>query len=1241
MDRRRADHRRRCPAPGDRRGVAEILVYRHQVFIAIDYAEGLGGTLSEFLSQIPGPDTGIVRVLVLARFGGRWWTSILPSGEIKYHIDRDPIQLEPLGSRPELAADRFSEAIQDYRPRIRGPGVDPGSDVAVPAGLAVAARRYSSAIELHALALVSVLHERDHRVLPTEEMVWTDPLTMLVAHERKHWQKAALGRLSRAYGEPWDGRILLVPTLLPVYREGDSAAAISRIPGLADRYSGNPADIAALLRDLYPPDELSLRWWSPLPLDRLGETLLAEVLEDSLDADLAAEYVSALLGGADLPQAVPGLTLMVWLGADPQTSGVLAERIRRCLDTLAVAGRSRLLPALLQADRHVPAGHRTSERQLASLNVADTFTLVQNLVRTSGHRLLQETGLVLLDHADQMLDSGEETAQAFGIDVPTATLAQIHAEALRAQLLLELGRAGEAIGPAESAARMMRAVFRATAIPGDMPRFFAGRDRNIVIAAGPSDQSESLLDVLDVYAKALKDVGRLRESAQVRQECAPVAVRMAESDDPHAKYAAGFCLYQLAETLLELGEADQAERWARAAVEVARALPASPLMAGTLTVWARALDRIGTRAEARATAAEALGVHREIAAATGSRVHLTVAALSLRHLLPEEAGVADPLAELRAEAVSDPALATPVFVGVALQRVRDLAAQGQREDAGQQMAEALVQARRLAADDPDTYLDSVAAALMESAQLGLSDDPQEALSEAAGILRQLARDRGDVSSRVGLALALEQYAVRLRSAGRLEEALQGFTEAIGLLRSSLAQDRWQAAMYLSNVLGLFSETIRARDPEQAVAAAREAIDLEVARTDDHAPAPAERLLLLRRMLFVALAQLMGTQARQGADDTVMTAIAREIRELGGSFPAATLDAHDIAIYAGALNVIGELLRNSGSLERALAPFGEAARVLRKHATSNPAWDNTGMLLTTGLSCVAVYQALGRHGEAARAMTETLADCRRPLPGGEQERLACVPIAGAVIDHLPEPEFTVERLQLAVEMSRTCRALPQDLAEGEGGTAASALVIFRFLKGVVGTGLLDDGTAAAALEISAGIRFLAEHSPGLLEAEHAEALSFAASTLSASDLEQALDLSTRAMGLYRSLPAGPGGEPMRPHTASLVVHGMVLFRTGRYENAVQPLEQALPDLLAAGPRISADQLRFLNMAVSLLSQAYRVLRRDDAIQAVAAAVEAAGIPDVVSGTSAWPRAGRRSVHRAPYRREYRNTDPHAV
>ena len=537
----------------------EILAYRHRVFIALDYPEGFGDSLTEFLAQIPGPDRGTVRVLLLARFGGRWWSSLHPAGDVKYRLDRTPIQLAPLSSDPSLAGDRFTEAVHDYRLSVAGPDISPVSGAAVPAGLAEVARSYVTAIKLHALALVSVLHERDHGVMPSEEAVWNDPLTLLVSHERKHWQKAASVRLSRAYHDPLNGRILLAPTLVPAYRDEDAIDAISHIPGMTERFPDDPPEIAALLRDLYPPEgPASLRWWSPLPLDRLGETLLAEVITDSPDSQSATEYVTGLVGAADLPQAVQGLTVMVRLNADPQTSPALTATISHCLGTLGTRDRFRLLPASLLADRQVASGSRLGERYLADLGLADAFTLLQGLDRFSGHRLLQETGLILLDHVDRVLDTDEmrtaglpDELGRFGpdmrarcLDVPVGTLAHVHAEAMRAHVLLQLGRAGEAVGLAESAARSMRTIFRASAAQGGGPRIV--RDNHLIaVVTGPSDQSESLLHILDIYAETLKAVGRLlEESAGVRRECATVASQRAEPDDPEIDANGGDPLVQ-------------------------------------------------------------------------------------------------------------------------------------------------------------------------------------------------------------------------------------------------------------------------------------------------------------------------------------------------------------------------------------------------------------------------------------------------------------------------------------------------------------------------------------------------------------------------------------------------------------------------------------------------------------------------------------------------------------------------
>jgi len=66
---------------------------------------------------------------------------------------------------------------------------------------------------------------------------------------------------------------------------------------------------------------------------------------------------------------------------------------------------------------------------------------------------------------------------------------------------------------------------------------------------------------------------------------------------------------------------------------------------------------------------------------------------------------------------------------------------------------------------------------------------------------------------------------------------------------------------------------------------------------------------------------------------------------------------------------------------------------------------------------------------------------------------------------------------------------------------------------------------------------------------------------------------------------------------------------------QPLEQALPVLLAAGQDISIDQARLLNVTLNLLGEAYRALNRETAIQAVIDAIRASDVPDSVEVP--WP------------------------
>jgi tetratricopeptide (TPR) repeat protein len=285
---------------------------------------------------------------------------------------------------------------------------------------------------------------------------------------------------------------------------------------------------------------------------------------------------------------------------------------------------------------------------------------------------------------------------------------------------------------------------------------------------------------------------------------------------------------------------------------------------------------------------------------------------------------------------------------------------------------------------------------------------------------------------------------------------------------------------------------------------------------------------------------------------------------------------------------------------------EAIRVLRERAAADRAGKHTELLLQAGAAYVAACQALGRQAEAAPAMIEVLADCRRPLPGESGERLNCISLAVEVMDQLPRPAFLNESLQIALEMSRTCRALPGDLPESQAGAAAAVRLIARFLREAVGSGLPDDEKKTAAVEISAGARFLADQAPMLLDIKHAEAFTLAATILAASDVDQALDLNTRAIELRRKLAADHAAGPEQD-LEILTLQGLILFGKRQYAAAVEPLEQALPLLLALGRNLTPDQAQLLQMTYSLLSEAYRILNRDTAMRAMTDAINASDVP----------------------------------
>ena len=70
-----------------------------------------------------------------------------------------------------------------------------------------------------------------------------------------------------------------------------------------------------------------------------------------------------------------------------------------------------------------------------------------------------------------------------------------------------------------------------------------------------------------------------------------------------------------------------------------------------------------------------------------------------------------------------------------------------------------------------------------------------------------------------------------------------------------------------------------------------------------------------------------------------------------------MDVTEISVFTGTLGTIGTFLIDAERSEEALAPLGEAVKVLRDHAGSDGAGNNTSLLLRLGLAHVHAYRTL--------------------------------------------------------------------------------------------------------------------------------------------------------------------------------------------------------------------------------------------------------------------------------------------
>ncbi|WP_033339594.1 S1 family peptidase [Catenuloplanes japonicus] len=693
----------------------------HRVFLALDYVEGYGREIGWLISRIP-PDQ--VRILLLARSAGAWWNNFLTGGNDRALVDRAPMPIEPIAGDRTAAVASLEAALTDFRRHLGLTGDLPP----LPTGLRARAQEHTDVLNLHALALVAALHEREHGGLPEDGPASPDPLRDLARHERHHLIMASSReRLDRT--PELVGQVLLAPTMFAARDETQAWQALERLGGMRYR---DPAPVAACLRDLYPPARHSLRWWSPLPLDRLAETLLDEVIAES-----STGFLRELVGAAPVWPAAEAFVLLLrtrqW--AAPERG----EDLDECIDALVRADGFRLLGALFVAERRSTGTSARAEAYIAGLDPGPAGDLVRAAQRTGRHGLL-EFAVVVLDRLATMADAKAREGRPALTGMPPGAVHNLATAMVRvqqAQILVVLGRPTDALTVLEPGLEVLRRIDRADAIrqAQEVDAVLLSDRRFVMVSFARTDVTRELVVALDTCAAALSEQSRHVEAAALLREAVHKVREQRDSDPEHDRHL-GHYLARLGATLISSGDDEAAVIVLTEAAGLLSSVSGLPERSVILLELSHACRRLGDHEGSAAWLAE----HDR----TGP---LTTADPEVRHKLETTRAGMEALAAWRA---------------------------GRMDELRAWSREHLDKLRALDADDPATHAVDLAGALT---WLGHLFQAEEQLVEAVDVLRRRPGNKGPHELRA-LGIAHAGYSGYLTGAGRHQEAFVAAQDAV-------------------------------------------------------------------------------------------------------------------------------------------------------------------------------------------------------------------------------------------------------------------------------------------------------------------------------------------------------------------------------------------------------------------------------------------------------------------------------
>jgi tetratricopeptide (TPR) repeat protein len=844
-----------------------------RILVLVDYADrwpaaDLYALVTDLVNV--GRHTGAtVRVLLLARSAGSWWSAVRTRVDGDLDVAVDAQALTPLATgqpyREELfrsARDRFAQVMD-----IPAAGIGP------PADLSTAA--FAQVLSVHMAALVAVDAAR-HGIDPPA--AGEHRLSEYLLHrERAYWHDLHHRPVEPLVATPAElGRTVYVATLTGALTPAVAGTALSRA-----RVSGT--DVTRLIADhasCYPPEDPGTVLEALHP-DRLGEDFLALLTPGAAgSADIpadawAAEAPGRLLGGDDQPP---------WTGS---AVAVLVETARRwphvaerLLGPLMRAHPEMLLTggtAAVARFAEIPwLDHEALAAATAALDQANLPDLAEAAAAISG-RLLASTltrgpddldlSLAYARHGDRLGAAGqfayalaayEQAAERIAVvseSDPRREIRYARVQLSMAQALLHLGRAEESLVWAREAGTTATASIDRTGEGlGEYLRSLNAEGSALEMAGRHAEalrptrtaslilEREAPRHFADWTAALRRETTLLTRLGRVAEAVDPAeaAVGAARRFGDQAELAKA--LQTLSNTYRAAGRRPDAANAMAQATGTYRVLAANqprtyqPRLANALKVHSDLLSELGRNDEALACAEEAVGLLRELADRTPTSRLLQRLADALSTLSTIQRRLEGPSAGLG-----------PTSESLDLrQQAFDMSYKRDKPIAGTDPADAdAARAEQLRAEGRRLF------------EAGRSADATARLAEAVQLLRPLVpADPGRF--RQALIDFLAEYLRCLVASGPTLEVFDIARESVALARIAAEEDPLVGTLDLVGALQLYASMnsiVPGQDLRGAVAAAAEAVRLSRHYAELMPEQYAEALARQRQVLAAAQEQL--------------------------------------------------------------------------------------------------------------------------------------------------------------------------------------------------------------------------------------------------------------------------------------------------------------------------------------------------------------------------------------------------